>query len=170
MQQSRDPLFIRLRLKRVSSVSGTRKSFLIVSSEGGGAETSPLVRQSVSSQFPPPISSDCPPDGRRGDRGAGAGRVSVGGGGDDADVQEVVRVAEVFAEPLQRRLRQRLDAVDHHLVPPRLTWAEKEGGETARSVNGSSGKEKCERRAKALGRRRREETEGRKREREKRRK
>lgn len=49
--------------------------------------------------------------GRRRGRG-----LSVAGGGDDADVQEVVRVAQVLAEPLQRRLQQRLDAVDHHLV------------------------------------------------------
>lgn len=50
---------------------------------------------------------------------------SVSGGWDDADVQEVVRVAEVFAEPLQRRLQQRLDAVDHHLVALLLTWMER---------------------------------------------
>lgn len=47
---------------------------------------------------------------------------SVGGGGDDADVQEVVRVAEVLAEPLQRGLQQGLDAVDHHLVALLLTY------------------------------------------------
>lgn len=47
--------------------------------------------------------------------------LSVAGGGDDADVQEVVRVAEVLAEPLQWRLQQRLDAVDHHLVALLLT-------------------------------------------------
>lgn len=51
---------------------------------------------------------------------------SVSGGWDDADVQEVVGVAEVFAEPLQRRLQQRLDAVDHHLVTLLLTWTETE--------------------------------------------
>lgn len=54
--------------------------------------------------------------GRRRGRG-----LSVAGGGDDADVQEVVWVAEVLAEPLQRRLQQRLDAVDHHLVALVLT-------------------------------------------------
>ena len=54
------------------------------------------------------------------------GVASVGGCGDDADVQEVVRVAEVFAEPLQGRLQQRFDTVDHHLVPLRLTWTERE--------------------------------------------
>lgn len=46
---------------------------------------------------------------------------SVSGDGDNADVQEVVGVAEVFAEPLQRRLQQRLDPVDHHLVTLLLT-------------------------------------------------
>lgn len=50
---------------------------------------------------------------------------SVGGDGDDADVQEVVGVAEVFAEPLQRRLQQGFDTVDHHLVTLRLTWVER---------------------------------------------
>lgn len=54
--------------------------------------------------------------GRRRGRG-----LSVAGGGDDADMQEVVRVAEVLAEPLQRRLQQWLDAVDHHLVALVLT-------------------------------------------------
>lgn len=47
--------------------------------------------------------------------------LSVAGGRDDTDVQEVIRVAEVFAEPLQRRLQQRLDAVNHHLVALVLT-------------------------------------------------
>lgn len=51
---------------------------------------------------------------------------SVGGGGDDADMEEVVGVAEVFAEPLQRSLQERLDTVDHHLVTLRLTWVERE--------------------------------------------
>lgn len=46
---------------------------------------------------------------------------SVSGDGDNADVQEVVGVAEVFAEPLQRCLQQRLDPVDHHLVTLLLT-------------------------------------------------
>lgn len=55
------------------------------------------------------------------------GVASVGGGGDDADVQEVVGVAEVFAEPLQRSLQQRFDPVDHHLVTLLLTWMEREG-------------------------------------------
>lgn len=60
--------------------------------------------------------------------------LSVAGGGDDADVQEVVRVAEVLAEPLQRRLQQRLDAVDHHLVALLLTcrWV---GGAQGRWVS-----------------------------------
>ena len=49
---------------------------------------------------------------------------SVSGGWDDADVQEVVRVAEVFAQPLQRSLQQRFDTVDHHLVALLLTWVE----------------------------------------------
>lgn len=56
----------------------------------------------------------------------GVGVASVRGGWDDADVQEVVGVAEVFAEPLQRSLQQRLDAVDHHLVTLLLTWMERE--------------------------------------------
>lgn len=55
------------------------------------------------------------------DSDGGVDPVSVGGGRDDADVQEVVRVAEVFAEPLQRSLQQRLNAVDHHLVTVLLT-------------------------------------------------
>ena len=50
---------------------------------------------------------------------------SVRGDGDDADVQEVVGVAEVFAEPLQRRLQQGFDAVDRHLVTLLLTWMER---------------------------------------------
>lgn len=55
----------------------------------------------------------------------GGGRPSVTGGGDDADVQEVVGVAEMFAEPLQRSLQQWFDAVNHHLVTLRLTWTDK---------------------------------------------
>lgn len=47
---------------------------------------------------------------------------SVGWGWNDADVQEVVRVAEMFAEPLKRSLQQRFDTVDHHLVTLLLTW------------------------------------------------
>lgn len=47
---------------------------------------------------------------------------SISGGGDDADVQEVVGVAEVFAEPLQRGLQERFDTVDHHLVTLLLTF------------------------------------------------
>lgn len=49
------------------------------------------------------------------------GVASVSGGRDDAYVQEVVRVAEVFAEPLKRSLQQRFDTVDHHLVTFLLT-------------------------------------------------
>lgn len=64
--------------------------------------------------------------GCRGDSEVRVGVASVGGCGDDADVQEVVRVAEVFAEPLQGSLQQRFDTVDHHLVPLRLTWTERE--------------------------------------------
>lgn len=33
----------------------------------------------------------------------------------DTDVQEVVGVTQVFTQPLQGRLQQRLNAVDHHL-------------------------------------------------------
>lgn len=59
------------------------------------------------------------------------GAASVGGGGDDADVQEVVGVAEVFAEPLQRSFQQRFDPVNHNLVTLLLTWSrrQKEGEE-----------------------------------------
>lgn len=59
-----------------------------------------------------------------GDNEVLGGGASVRGHGDDADVQEAVGVAEVFAEPLQRRLQQRLDAMDHHLeaLRPALIW------------------------------------------------
>lgn len=56
---------------------------------------------------------------------SGVGVVSISGDGDDTDVQEVVRVAEVFAEPLQRSLQQRLDTVNHNLVTPCFPCEEK---------------------------------------------
>lgn len=46
---------------------------------------------------------------------------SITRSGNNTDVQEVVRMAKVFAEPLQRRLQHRLDAVDHHLITFLLT-------------------------------------------------
>lgn len=58
--------------------------------------------------------------GRRG------GVASVRGDRGDTDVQEVVGVAQVLAQPLQRRLQQGLDAVDHHLEVLLLTCAEEE--------------------------------------------
>lgn len=86
------------------------------------------LKSLVSSEFPPGPELPGPADRLVGRpvvavtaRSRG-GVASVGGRGDDADVQEVVGVAEVFAEPLQRSLQQRLDAVDHHLVALRLTW------------------------------------------------
>lgn len=66
------------------------------------------------------ISSSLESTGRRG------GVASVRRDRGDADVQEVVGVAQVFAQPLQRSLQQRLDAVDHHLEVFLLTCAEEE--------------------------------------------
>lgn len=51
------------------------------------------------------------------------GVASVRGGGHYADVQEVVGVTEVLTQPLQRRLKQWLDAVDHHQEALLLTFA-----------------------------------------------
>lgn len=62
--------------------------------------------------------------GRRG------GVASVRGDRGDTDVQEVVGVAQVLAQPLQRRLQQGLDAVDHHLEVLLLTCAEEEEEES----------------------------------------
>lgn len=36
---------------------------------------------------------------------------------DDADVEEVVGIAQMLAQPLQRGLQHGLDPVDHHLAP-----------------------------------------------------
>ena len=48
--------------------------------------------------------------------------VSVAGRRDDADVEEVVRVTQVLAQPLNGRLQHGLDAVNHHLISLRLVW------------------------------------------------
>lgn len=51
---------------------------------------------------------------------------SVRGDRGDTDVQEVVGVAQVFTQPLQGRLQQRLNALDHHLEVFLLTCRKKE--------------------------------------------
>ena len=68
---------------------------------------------------------------------------SVGGHGEYADVEEVVWVAEVLAEPLQRGLQKRLYALDQNLVLLGITWRgrqeEEEEEERKRSGKGRRG-------------------------------
>lgn len=51
---------------------------------------------------------------------------SVRGDRGDTDVQEVVGVTQVLTQPLQGRLQERLNAVDHHLEVFLLTCTKKE--------------------------------------------
>lgn len=62
---------------------------------------------------------------------------SVRGHRGDADVKEVVGVTQVFAQPLQRCLQERLDAVDHHLEVFLLTCTEE--GEVEEEEEGGGG-------------------------------
>lgn len=55
---------------------------------------------------------------------------SVTGRRDDADVEEVVWVTQVFAQPLDGRLQQGLDAVNHNLESLWLVWNEWDGEKT----------------------------------------